>query len=147
MGEIKIEKAAIIDINRICDLYSILTGEKSDKLNMKEMFLTFNNNEDYYLMVAKINGYVVATGTGIVFRSLANNCKPYFIIDNVVVDPNYQHRGIGTCLLNKLHEIALNNNCCMAYLVAEESNINAARFYRKLGYTDAVTGFQKTFLH
>lgn len=145
MNEIKIEKATIKDIGRICDLYNILTGIRSSESRMKKEFLTFSNNEDYYLMVAKIDGYVIATGVGIVFRSLANNCKSYFVIDNLVVDTSYRHQGIGTYLLNRLDEIALNNNCCMSYLVAEARNINADRFYRKLGYTDAVTGFQKTF--
>lgn len=144
MSDIKIEKATFEDISRIQDLYIILTGVKSDISNMIEIFTTFENNKDYYFMVAKLDGYVVATGVGIVFRSLANNCKSYFVIDNVVVDEDYQHQGIGTTLLNKLHEIAISNNCCMSYLVADSSNINACHFYRKLGYIDEVVGFQKT---
>lgn len=145
MSNIKIEKASFEDISRIQDLYVTLTGIKSDISNMKETFLLFENNEDYYFMVVKLDGYVIATGVGIVFRSLANNCKSYFVIDNVVVDKKYQHQGIGTILLNSLHEIAINNNCCMSYLVADLSNVNACNFYHKLGYVDDVAGFQKTF--
>lgn len=145
MGNIKIEKASFEDISRIQDLYVTLTGIKSDISNMKDVFSAFENNEDYYFMVVKLDGYVIATGVGIVFRSLANNCKSYFVIDNVVVDKDYQNQGIGTVLLDNLHEIAISNNCCMSYLVADLSNASACHLYRKLGYIDEVAGFQKTF--
>lgn len=147
MSDIKIEKASLEDMSRIQDLYTTLTGKRSDISNMIEMFSTFQNNDDYYFMVVKLNGYVIATGVGIVFRSLANNCKSYFVIDNIVVDKDYQHHGIGTILLKRLHEIAISNNCCMSYLVADSNNIHACLFYRKLGYTDEVIGFQKTLLN
>lgn len=145
MDNIKIERASFEDISRIQDLYVTLTGVKSDIYNMKEVFSSFENNKDYYFMVVKLDGYVIATGVGIVFRSLANNCKSYFVIDNVVVDKDYRHQGIGTILLNNLHEIAISNNCGMSYLVADSSNVSACHFYRKLGYIDEVVGFQKTF--
>lgn len=145
MSNIKIERASFEDISRIQDLYVLLTGVKSNISDMKEVFSLLKNNEDYYFMVVKLDEYVVATGVGIVFRSLANNCKSYFVIDNVVVDKEYQHQGIGTILLNNLHEIAISNNCCMSYLVADLSNVSACHFYRKLGYIDEVAGFQKTF--
>lgn len=145
MSDIKIERASYEDISRIQDLYILLNGVRSEISNMIEMFSTFENNEDYYFMVVKLDGYIIATGVGIVFRSLANNCKSYFVIDNVVVDEDYQHQGVGTILLNKLHEIAVSNNCSMSYLVADLSNVIACHFYRKLGYIDKVAGFQKTF--
>ena len=143
MKNICIEKATEKDIERINELYVLITGQKSDPLEMKKTLKTFIHNKDYYLLVIKKEGYVIGTGVGIVFRSLANNCSPYFVIDNVAIDSDYQHQGYGTMLFDELHKIAKKRNCCLSYLIAEADNKNAISFYTKLKYTDSVVGFQK----
>ena len=142
---ISIEKASKNDIPRLNELYNDLTGETSCLVKMEDEFEKFIHNEDYYLVVIKINGYVIGTGLGIVFRSLAANCRPYFVIDNVIIDKNFRGNGYGTLLFNKFGEYIKQNNCRFSYLITNANNYKAHKFYRKMGYNDKVLGFQKSF--
>ena len=141
---IVIEKASKTDFPRLNELYFNLTGEISDNIKMEDEFKKFINNDDYYLLVIKIDGYVIGTGLGIVFRSLAANCRPYFVIDNVIIDEKYRNKGYGTLLFQTFQKHMFNNNCLASYLIANEENFDAHRFYRKNGFNDKVLGFQKT---
>lgn len=142
-----IEKASARDFDRLNELYRLLGSEPSDALMMTEMFNSFIKNDDYYLLVMRLGDFVVATGLGVVVRSLANGCRPYFVIDNVAVDENYQQQGYGTKLFCYLEEIARSRKCCMMYLVAEAHNYEAHNLYKNLQYNDKVIGFQKTLIY
>lgn len=142
---ILIEKASKNDIPRLNELYKDLTGEISCLVKMEDEFEKFIHNKDYYLLVVKLNGYIIGTGLGIVFRSLAANCRPYFVIDNIIIDKNFRGNGYGTLLFNKFYEYIKMQNCRYSYLIANANNYKAHMFYKKIGYTDEIIGFQKSF--
>jgi ribosomal protein S18 acetylase RimI-like enzyme len=147
MENVIIEKAAVGDFQRLNDLYGLLGCYPSEFSLMKETFNEFIKNDDYYLLVMRLGDYVIATGLGVVVKSLANGCRPYFVIDNVAVDEHYQQQGYGTKLFCYFEEIARSRNCCMMYLVAESENYDAHNLYRNLQYNDKVIGFQKTLIY
>ena len=142
--DVIIRKAEIADLEIINELYTLLGSEKASMTSMIDTFLSFEDNDDYCFLVVEVDKNVIGTGLGVVVKSLSNRCRPFFVIDNIAIDKKHQRQGYGTLLFEKLHEFARSRNCCLAYLVAEESNIGAQKFYEKIEYNDKVVGFQKT---
>lgn len=145
--KICIEKARENDIYRLQELYYELDEEYSNIEFMRKEIEIIYNNHDYYLLVIKIDNEIIGTGCGIIFRSLSSNCNPYFVIDNVVITKKYQHKGYGTLLFKEFEKYIKKNHCRFSYLIANNNNSTAYQFYKKLGYTDGVMGFQKTFTY
>lgn len=50
------------------------------------------------------------------------------------LDSLVEKQGIGTSLVNKVIEIARNNKCSKIKLITTNDNINALRFYQRLGF-------------
>ncbi len=50
------------------------------------------------------------------------------------LDSLMENQGIGTALVNKVIEIAKDNECTKIKLITTNDNINALRFYQKLGF-------------
>jgi GNAT superfamily N-acetyltransferase len=50
------------------------------------------------------------------------------------LDSLMEKQGIGTTLVNKVIETARENNCTKIKLITTNDNINALRFYQKLGF-------------
>ncbi len=50
------------------------------------------------------------------------------------LDSLLEKQGIGTALVNKVIEIARDNECTKIKLITTNDNINALRFYQKLGF-------------
>lgn len=55
-------------------------------------------------------------------------------ITNIAVDPQHQHRGVGTKLLGAIEKIGAEQNCIHAYLEVRVTNKFAINFYKKCGY-------------
>jgi ribosomal protein S18 acetylase RimI-like enzyme len=55
-------------------------------------------------------------------------------IERIYVDSAYQGSGLGTLLLNKARETALECGCNFIWLGVWEENPNAIRFYRRNGF-------------
>ena len=52
----------------------------------------------------------------------------------VLLETFVQNRGIGTQLIEKLKNIAIQKNCNRIWLVTTNENINAIKFYQKRGF-------------
>jgi ribosomal protein S18 acetylase RimI-like enzyme len=52
----------------------------------------------------------------------------------VLLETFVQNKGIGTKIIEKIKEIAKENNCKRIWLVTTNSNINAIKFYQKRGF-------------
>ena len=55
---------------------------------------------------------------------------------NIGVLPEYRGQGIGNLLLQKLEELAKDNNCLNMMLEVRESNLPAIQMYHKHGFQD-----------
>lgn len=62
----------------------------------------------------------------------------YRIKDNICeimsLDSLMENQGIGTALVNKVIDAAVNNKCTRIKLITTNDNINALRFYQKRGF-------------
>ncbi len=140
----EVEKATIEDLYSINELYKQFPEDMSSNIsNMERLFI--DKKDDFILLVVKENEQVVGAGSAILFPSLVADCRPFLVIDNIIIDKDYQHRGLGTMLMNELENYAIVNKCLFTYLIVWSDNSVACDFYKKLGYSDPVTGFQKTY--
>lgn len=64
-------------------------------------------------------------------------------IDNIAVDPNYRHFGLGEKLLSTAQSNAFSRNCKFISLEVRKSNLIAIKLYEKLGYKNV--GERKNF--
>ena len=54
-------------------------------------------------------------------------------LDDLYVDKNMRSKGAGTLLMDKLQQIALNNNCTHLAWTADARNTRGLKFYLRLG--------------
>jgi GNAT superfamily N-acetyltransferase len=75
---------------------------------------------------------------------LFGKCKPFIVIEDVVVNESERRSGIGKALMVKLEEIAINKNCSYIFLLTDTDRPDAHYFYKLLGYkSEPYKGFKK----
>ncbi|WP_027625679.1 GNAT family N-acetyltransferase [Clostridium lundense] len=142
---ITIGKITYDDLDDLAILYEELSGTKTNLQKFNKNFDWINSNKDYLLIGAKDdNGNLVGSLLGIVCKDLVGECKPFLVIENVIVKSDYRKMGIGKGLMNFIEEFARTRNCYFTMLVSAFSRKNAHKFYESIGYAkDVVRGFKK----
>jgi ribosomal-protein-alanine N-acetyltransferase len=74
---------------------------------------------------------------------IAQHIGPEWELENIVVEPTMQGKGIGTLLLNALLAHVKQANSGAVFLEVRESNKSARGLYRKLGFQE--TGRRKSY--
>jgi len=85
------------------------------------------------ILVAQAQGRVVGMCTGQLTISTAEG-GPALLVEDVVVDADWQGRGIGSRLLKKLGLWAKDNQASRLQLLADRHNRAGLEFYKKLGW-------------
>jgi GNAT superfamily N-acetyltransferase len=125
-------------------LYKQFWGEESSLEMMRAAFQRLSLDPDYVFLVAKLKGGVIGSIMGIVCEELYGECRPFMVVEDVIVDKDHRRKGIGASLMRQLEECAADRNCGYIIFVTEKERTEAHRFYESLGYTlDAYRGFKK----
>lgn len=142
---ITIMKITYDDLDNLANLYEELLGRKTNLQKLNENFDWINSNKDYLLIGAKDdNGNLVGSLLGIVCKDICGECKPFIVIENVIVKSSCRKMGIGKELMNFIEEFARTRNCYFTMLVSAFSRKDAHKFYESIGYAkDVVQGFKK----
>jgi ribosomal protein S18 acetylase RimI-like enzyme len=81
---------------------------------------------------------------GVICEELYGDCRPFLVIEDVVVDKTFQRTGIGSALMREIEIRAVARNCNYILFVTESKRTDAVSFYQSLGYSpDAHRGFKK----
>ncbi len=132
------------DLEDLAGLYKLFWNEESHLEKMKSAFQKISNNPNYIYLVAIDNGILAGSVVGIICESLYGDCKPFMIIEDVIVSDKFRRKGVGTTLMGELEDIAKERNCCQTILVTDNTRKDAISFYQSLGYeADKFTGFKK----
>jgi GNAT superfamily N-acetyltransferase len=133
------------DGEKLAELYQQLCGVVTELDKMKGNIGWIAANKDYYLIGAINNhGRLLGSLMGIVCRDIVGSCRPFMVLENVIVALGYRGHGIGTQLLSRIESIARERNCFYVMFVSSCDRKAAHRFYEKSGYRlDAVQGFKK----
>jgi ribosomal protein S18 acetylase RimI-like enzyme len=65
------------------------------------------------------------------------------IIDDLYIDEKYRSKGIGTFLMDKMEKYLKDQGCDSLWLEVFAPNVNAHKYYRKLGFMDREIGMLK----
>ena len=111
---------------------------------MKNNFKWMKNNSDYIILGAKENDVLIGSVMGVICRDLIGECRPFMVIENMIVASRHRGKGIGTMLMKHIEKIANDKNCYYITLVSNIKRKEAHRFYQTLDYKiDNVQGFKK----
>jgi ribosomal protein S18 acetylase RimI-like enzyme len=122
------------DLPDLARLYRQFRGEQSCLEDMRKTFRRLQKNANYTLLGVRVGGSLVASVMGILCEELYGRCRPFMVVEDVIVDRAHRRRGIGSLLMRAIEEEALRNNCGYIMLVTDAVRVEALGFYESLGY-------------
>ena len=132
------------DLAPLSIMFQQFWGEKSSPEKMRSTFSRIKTNPAYILLVAKQKKRLMGFGMGIICEELYGDCKPFMVIEDLIVDKNQRRSGVGAALMAAFEKCAFENNCCQIIFVTEAEREETLKFYRSLGYDHApYKGFKK----
>ena len=141
---ITVEQISESDLMGLKVLYEQLVPEETDYNKMIDTFAWMKSNPDYIVLAAKIDGEVVGSLMGIVCRELRGQCRPFMIIENVIVLERFRHMGVGRKLFQAIEDAAREKGCYLIQFLSSIHRKEAHQFYEALGYgPDVARGFRK----
>lgn len=141
---VTVRTATVNDLESLAQLYEELSGEKTNLYKMKKSFKLMELNLDYVVLLVKEGDLVVGTVMGIICLDLVSECKPFMVIENVIVKSAWRGRGIGKMLMEEIEEIGRKRDCYYTMFVSSGHRKEAHKFYKSIGYDlDLVQGFKK----
>ena len=111
---------------------------------MRKSSERMQSNPDYIVLGARWKGILVGSLMGIICHDLVGECRPFMVLENVIVPQRYRRRDIGKKLMQEIEKVARRRKCYYMMFVSKGQRKEAPRFYESLGYRlDAVKGFKK----
>lgn len=143
MAEISFLKYS--DLQGLKELYEQgFNSSQTDFSRMLEVFELIRNNKNYIILCSKIDGKIVGSVMGVLCYELFGSCRPFMVVENVVVLEEYRGNGIAKQLMVRLEECAIQSDCSMILFVSSVHRTGAHKLYESLGYgSDKVNGYRK----
>jgi len=123
-------------------LHQLWPDKKIDLLSLKKVFDRALVSDSQKYVCAAEGGKVVGFGS----LTIKNNLwqEGYIChVDELVVDSNFRHHGIGTGILRHLITIAKEKNCRRIELDSAFHRKDAHKFYENLGFENRAFLFSK----
>jgi GNAT superfamily N-acetyltransferase len=122
------------DFDKILILLQQLWPDQAlDKITLQEIYCRALNNDLQKLIVCVGNGHIV----GFCSLTIKNNfwqAGRLANVDELVVDVNHRGSGIGTKLMERITEIAMEHNCVRIELDSSFHREEAHQFYLNIGF-------------
>ena len=115
-----------------CDLLSVLT--KSPENISKERFVAILQclGNQQQILVLEEDEVIICTMTLFLEPKLIHNGSSVLHIEDVIVNPQHQKKGLGKMMMEKAKQIAVENNCYKIILDCTEDN---KKFYESCGFS------------
>jgi ribosomal protein S18 acetylase RimI-like enzyme len=140
----KIRRLKEEDLPALARLYVQFWNEESSLGRMEETFARLKEDPDYIFLVADVEDEIAGSLMGIICEELYRECRPFMVIEDVIVDREFREQGIGSALMREIEAYAVSRNCNYIIFVSERERTDAVPFYRSLGYApDSYRGFKK----
>lgn len=131
------------DIPQLVFLYKQFWNEESNIDKMQVQFERLSCNDAYVFLSAVENNKLVGSVMGVVCQELYGDCRPFLVMENMIVDQDSRKKGVGKLLFNKLEQIAKMRGCVQIILVTETSRKDACAFYQSCGFQLDHAGYKK----
>ena len=92
------------------------------------------SNPLLHIYVCEVDGLLVSTCTLALIPNLSRGLRPYGLIENVVTDPAYQRRGLGTAILRHALTEAWKADCYKVMLETGRKDPGTLKFYETAGF-------------
>jgi GNAT superfamily N-acetyltransferase len=138
-------KANVGDVPALDILMSELMSDlfgKNNRARMEQVVAEMQQDARYYLAVACEGEQVVGTAMGVLCHDLCGECRPFMVIENVIVSQACRGKGVGRGLLQELERWGCAQGCTYIDLVSSAFRTQAHRFYEAMGYSRE-GGFRK----
>lgn len=127
--KVKLRKAAYEDLEGICDI--LTEAFKGKTTPSTRQWWNILDNKDIVYYVVEQYGRVVGVASIIIVNKLLRGGNRVGIIEDVAVSRSAGSRGIGTMLIEKLKDVAVERGCYKVVLSCADENIG---FYKKCGF-------------
>ena len=131
------------DLVQLSVLYEQFWGEISDITKMEQQYELMQKENTHIVLVCEEQEKIVGSVMGIICRELYGDCRPFLVVENMIVDKAYRRKGIGHGLLRELEKLAIERNCTQMILVTEKDRTDACGFYESYGFAPNTTGYKK----
>lgn len=108
--------------------------EEQDMSRWGALIEKLAQDENMHLLVAEVDGEVVATIELAIIEGLTHNMRPFAVIESVVTHKAHEGRGYASALLERATEIAVARNCYKITLETSSNRERTLNFYRKNGF-------------
>ncbi len=110
-------------------------GEVLDDAQARALYARFLTYPDYKIYVAEEGGRIVGSFALLVMLNLGHCGAPSAIVEDVVVDPQMQGRGVGAAMMSAAMDLARDKGCYKLVLSSNAKRVRAHAFYERLGFT------------
>lgn len=125
-------------------LYQELMGLQTNQSKLEQVYRTIQHSEQYIILGAFDEEQLVGSLMGIICHDLVGDCKPFMVIENVIVSPVARRQGVGKKLMQEIENMARQRDCYYIIFVSGEQRKEAHQFYERLGFKDEkVEGYRK----
>lgn len=133
------------DLNDLCRLYEeLMDHQPTNYEKIVEVYEVMQASGNYHVLGAFKDGVLAGSVMGIICQDLVGECRPFMVIENVVVSDRFRRLGIGKQLMMNIEAIARERDCNYVILVSGGQRKEAHAFYEKLGFKDEkVEGYRK----
>ena len=144
---ITIKPITISDIKLYAVLCDELFGAKTNLTKLEVALTKIINNPDYILVGAKDEaGKLVGSVMGITCLDTVGECRPFMVLENLIVSENCRRLGIGKDLVEYIEEQAREKCCYFIILMSLIKRKEAHQFYERLGYSAKIAKGYKKYL-
>ena len=126
------------DLPQLAELYRRFWNEESDLEAMKKQFRNVSGKDTHILLCAADDDRLLGSVMGVVCEELYGDCRPFLVIENMIVHENARRKGVAAALLHELELRAKERSCTQMILVTESDRNDACGFYESNGFTPGV---------
>lgn len=144
--EMIIRDLLLKDMPQLAALYEQFWGDKSDTEKMIYEFSVIQEENRHIILAAEQDGKLIGSVMGIVCRELYGDCRPFLVVENMIVDRQSRRGGVGHRLLTELEKRAKERNCTQMILVTETDRTAACALYEKNGFQKNNKGYKKKLI-
>ena len=143
----EIRNLELSDMASLAKLNRHFWNEESDVGELEKKFRDLQNNPSYIFLCAAEDGELIGSIMGIVCDELYGTCKPFLVVENMVVDHDHRRKGVARLLFEELEKQSIAKGCRYAILVTDTERKGACMFYESVGFHPTKNkGYKKYFI-
>ncbi len=134
---VAVRDLGLTDLESLLSLYRHLHPHDDplpERARVEEIWSAIVRDPSHLYLGAFVDESLVSACNAVVVPNLTRGARPYAVIENVVTDPNFRRRGIGSRVLRALLERCWERRCYKVMLMSGVGRAEVHAFYESLGF-------------